>query len=316
MKKVNLEFSNLSVSLPTIQYFIDRLEYNIPFHFLRANHGIWDLLFFTFQNNTNELYSLINSKNYFEISKQVVEHHTKNEFYKDREGIKYFHGESKYLINRLYYFLLTFCEYKSISNKFEIGISLGVGLHDKFGVWDSTNPIQLGREEVVKLLTFQNDVNLFHYSGILKHYSIMGEIQTLFDKLNELNFNVIFLGQSYFKEFEGIYNINNFNHIEIPITKASEQFDNYVELFKNISLNNKKTIVFHSCGHVLSFYLAHQLKDTNIFGIDIGKSFDLDVKNYIEEERLNGKYDWFNVDWIPNPHNYYGDYIKRLRNDN
>lgn len=315
MKKVNLEFSNLKVSLPTINYFTDRLEYNIPFHFLRANHGIWDLLFFTFENNLNELNLLLNSKNYFEIAKRVVEHHNSNNFYKDREGIKYFHGESKYFINRLYYFILSFCEYKLISPKFEIGLSLGVGLHDKFGVWGKDNPIQIGRQEMVKFFT-QYDTNMFHYSGVLKHYCIMGEIQILFDKLNQLDFNVILLGQNYFKNFKEVYNIKNFNHIEIPISAASEQFDNYIESIKLVSKQYKKNIVLHSCGHVLSFYLAHQLKDTNIFGIDIGKSFDLDVKDSVEDERVAGKYDWFNVDWIPNPHQYYGDYIKKLRNDN
>jgi hypothetical protein len=313
MKKVHLEYSSVMVNLPSIDFFLEKIQKNEPFHFLRANHGIWDLIFFTFQNNTNELYSLIDSKNYFEIAKRVVDYHTHNKFYKDREGIKYFHGESKYLVNRLHYFVLTFCEYKSLSTKFEIGISLGVGLHDRFGVLANTNHIQLGREQIAKIFTFKNDMNTFHYSGVFKHYCIMREIKILFDKLNELNFNVIFLGQSYFKKFETIYNINNFNHIEIPIKNASDPFDTYIELIRDINFNNKKTIVFHSCGHILSFYLAHQLKDTNIFGIDMGKSFDLDAANYVEQERLDGKYDWFNASWIPNPTQYYSGYINELR---
>lgn len=313
IKKVNLEFSDKEVLLPSINYFIDLIDNDIPFHFVRANHGVWDWFHFTYDGRIDELDILLKQKEYFVIAKQVASFHTNSEFYKDREGIKFWHGNSKTIINKLYYFIKTFCEYKNISDKIMIGLSLGVGLHDKWGIYHAEHPIQIGRKNIVDTFISNSKFN-FYYSGILKHYCVMGELSLLFNKLNDLDFNIIFLGPEYFSNIPNVYSINNFEHIQIPIKEASDKFDTYIGYIKSISSNGKKTIVFHSCGHDLSFYMAYMLKDTKVFGIDIGKSFDLDLKDYVEEERRNGKYDWFNVEWLHNPHEYYGNYINDLRN--
>jgi hypothetical protein len=313
IKKVNLEFSEKEVLLPSVNHFVDLIDNDIPFHFIRANHGVWDWFHFAYEGRINELDALLNQKEYFTIAKEVASFHTNSEFYKDREGIKFWHGNSKTIINKLYYFIKTFCEYKNISDKIMIGLSLGVGLHDKWGIYHAEHPIQIGRKNIVDTFMLNSKFN-FYYSGILKHYCVMQELDLLFNKLNELDFNIIFLGPEYFSNIPNVYSINNFEHIQIPIKEASDKFDTYIGYIKSISSNGKKTIVFHSCGHDLSFYMAYMLKDTKVFGIDIGKSFDLDLKDYVEEERKNGKYDWFNVEWIHNPYEYYGNYINNLRN--
>ena len=38
-----MEASNIDVLLPEVKFFIDKIENNQSFHFLRANHGIIDL---------------------------------------------------------------------------------------------------------------------------------------------------------------------------------------------------------------------------------------------------------------------------------
>jgi hypothetical protein len=50
MNKVKLEYSNIEVRLPSIDYFLDKIKNNIPFHFIRINHAILDLIHNAYDN--------------------------------------------------------------------------------------------------------------------------------------------------------------------------------------------------------------------------------------------------------------------------
>jgi len=53
MNKVKLEYSNIEVGLPSIDYFLDKIKNNIPFHFMRINHGALDLIHNAYENLSN-----------------------------------------------------------------------------------------------------------------------------------------------------------------------------------------------------------------------------------------------------------------------
>jgi hypothetical protein len=88
---------------------------------------------------------------------------------------------------------------------------------------------------------------------------------------------------NYIIFFEDIFKIDNFRHIIIPWTGAINNIDEYIDEIKEIRKTNEKVMVMHSTGHILSSYIAHELKDTDIFGLDIGRSFDLLVSHIKNE---------------------------------
>lgn len=279
MKTTNLEYTNIPVLLPSIDFFLEKIQNNEPFHFLRANHGIIDGMFFAYENNYSELETDILDKNYTKITKKIIN------AYDDKPwGLRHFHSNMELLSKVMEVFFEVLIEYKKKSSKFDIGLSLGVGLNNFWGVWPHDHRVQLGRTEIAKILT-KTIKGEFYYSGVLKHYTIKREINKLFKILNDNDFLVVFLGPKYLYLYESKFNIKNFKHIQIPTVNAIQTFDEKIEEIKNLySSSDKKIIVFHSCGHTLSFYLAEKLKDTNIFGVDIGRSFDILIKEHLETE--------------------------------
>lgn len=279
MKTTNLEYTNIPVLLPSIDFFLEKIQNKEPFHFLRANHGIIDLIHLAYPNLSefethfvNNNFDLIAERMVNASSKDV---NTPNQIWHKTASINLI--KEKTII-----FLKVLRQYKDISPKMLISSSLGVGLHTYWGVWSHNHPYQLGRTSVWKIID-KHKTDEFYYSGILKHYTIKKEIFQLFEELNKLNFGVIFVGRQYLKLYESIFDIKNFHHITIPNNGAIEFIDEYVSEIKTISNQYENTIVLHSIGHILSFYIAYELKDTNIFGLDIGRSLDLLVKGKMKE---------------------------------
>lgn len=302
VKKVNV--GGVKVTLPNLYYFLEKLEGNEPFHFLKINHGFLDLLRNTY-NNLDKLQEKISNSDFDGIVDDLY-NSLKKDTYPNGENIKYYNGTSENVFKGLHKLIRLYSQ--NNSDKIKIGISSGVGLDYTFGEYSPQHDIQKRRNIILKNLI--GDSEYFH-SGILKHYCIMGELPILFNKLNELGFDVIFIGIEYFSNFKDTYNIAKFHHIEIPNRFAIDEKDKIVKSIKDI--HTDKTILFHSTGHILSAELACEFKDTNIFGFDVGRSFDWDVKELIEPKRRNGKYDWINARWMNNHQKTYKDYIKSIR---
>ena len=53
MNKIRLEYSKTDVLFPRINFFIDNIRNNKPFHFIRINNGILDLIFLGNDNISN-----------------------------------------------------------------------------------------------------------------------------------------------------------------------------------------------------------------------------------------------------------------------
>jgi hypothetical protein len=279
MKTTNLEYTNIPVLLPPIDFFLEKIKSNTPFHFIRINHGIIDLIHLAFPN-LDEFENLF-VNNEFDLIAEKMVNASKQDVNTPLET--YHRNTTKsLLVNKTSIFLQVLKNYKKISPKIDISVSLGVGLHTYWGTWGHTHPYQIGRTKVWSIIK-KYESNSFYYSGVLKHYTITGEIFQLFEQLNENNFGVIFVGRDYLKLYETIFKVQKFHHIKIPNSGAINHIDDYISDIKNISTNYQNTIVIHSTGHILSSYIAHELEGTNIFGLDIGRSFDLLVKSKINE---------------------------------
>jgi hypothetical protein len=280
MKVVNLEYTDIPVLLPPIDFFIDKIKNDEPFHFLRVNHGILDLIHLGYKDISEFEGDFIN-EDFEAIANKMI---AGSELDKYNNPLKTHHENSEKLEEKIIIFLKVLKNNKRISKKIDISASLGVGLGTFWGVWNAGHKFQIGRKVVWEIIN-KYKINDFYYSGTLKHYSIKREIYKLFDYINKQNYQVIFLGPEYLYLYEDVFKIINFKHIVIPTTNAIEKFDeNIEEILKIYQECDKKTIVFHSCGHILSFYLADRLRDTDIFGMDIGRSFDILIKNHIDTE--------------------------------
>jgi hypothetical protein len=278
VNKIRLEYSKTDVLFPRINFFIDNIRNNKPFHFIRINHGILDLIFLGHDNISNFEKSFQNG-NFKHISNRMFIGDKRDE----NTPIKKFHKDSNSddVKSKMEILLKVLKEY-GISDKIQIGVSLGIGLNTLHGVLDKSHPLQIGRDETINIIN-KNTNSQFYYSGVLKHYTIKKEIFKLFEELNSNKFKVVFVGMNYMKFFEDIFKIDNFRHINIPWTGAINNIDEYIDEIKEIRKTNEKVMVMHSTGHILSSYIAHELKDTDIFGLDIGRSFDLLVSHIKNE---------------------------------
>lgn len=283
-KTVNLEYTNIPTLIEPIEFFIDKIKNNEIFHFYKMNHGMLDSLWHAYKDNYHTLETLILERKYDIIANRIFESFNDVDW-----GLTYWHDntDKSKLLGYLSTFVKIASESTDVVPKLYTGLSLGVGLGLVWGVHDGPDPIQRGRTEIAKSIMKVNK-NDFYYAGLFKHYTIKREIFRLFNTLNELDFEVIFLGPDYLRLYKDVFNIKNFHHINIPVRGAAKNFEEYVNQTKEISNNtNKKSIIFHSCGQMLSAQLVYDLKDTNIWGIDIGRALDILIKEkYITERTM------------------------------
>lgn len=280
VKHTQLEASNIGVTLPSMEWFLHRIEKNDPYHFLRVNHAVIDKYCWKFVEYSgpiaegfeklpfDTLGEYIDNSDYDSISNSLLSQNTFG-YFEDQLTVE----------DKVKKFVEVFHGYKDVSPKFEISISLGVGLGPIWGRYVEHHPLQSARLRIVSLLVEKNKYRFFH-SGVLKHFSVMGELPYFFDKLNRLGHQIVFLGPAYMKHFKDEYDIKNFHHIVTPLRTALDGYGDNVKEIQRIRDEKGKTILFHSTGHIASAWIAYQLKDDNdIWGIDIGRSFDWDISN-------------------------------------
>ena len=228
MKKIHLEYSNIPVGLPSIEFFINKIENNENYQFLRTNHAIFDLIYTAYNINNvfqlTEFKSDLESKDYRKISEKVYKFSDKE--YNNSWSI--YHKGSSELINKFEIYLRVFNEYKDISNVIDIGVSLGVGLNQYWGVFAKENPIQTARTQIFNIF-YEKSKYEYYYSGVLKYFSVTDDIFKLFDSINKNDYNVIFVGRDYMRLYKEKFKINNFYHINIPNAGAIDFVDDYVD---------------------------------------------------------------------------------------
>ena len=302
MKTVNLEYTNIPAYIPGIDYFLNKVKNDEVFHFMRMNHGFIDSFKLTYKN-WHKLQPHLEEKRYGEIAGYV------SNIYKAKQhGLGNWHKYSdnqKDLIKNLIEMVF---EYENLPNSVHIGISLGVGLGTHWGIWSEAHPVQQYRTKFAHILT--NVTNqTYYYAGIMKHYTIKGEWGRMFKLLNEKDFNVVFVGPGTFGGFDKIFNIKNFKFIQIPRFGAIDKIDEYIHKVKEIDTNSEKpTMVFTQVGHILSAKITKEIMDTDIYSFDVGRSFDILMKEKFKDGDVAFKC-WTALD--ENGLNNYVDNIRR-----
>jgi hypothetical protein len=280
MKRVLIPYTDVEVFLPTIDFFIDKLERGENFHFLRANHGILDIFIESFSRagrlQLKKFSKLVDEKAYDEIAEKLTGKHKKKK--------KSAHGKATSFDEKIKSFLRVFFDHKNLSDKFMIGVSVDVGLDTVWGrmpeiVDGKPTNLQLNREILLSFF-FSRDDSYYH-AGVIKHYTVMGEMNRFFDYLNGNNYTVIFLGPSYFRLFKDYF--KKFVHISTPNNGAIDFYDSYIEEIKKKSVE-EKIFLFHASGHIGSAYLAEKTKNEKFSAFDIGRSFDWFLKKHLETE--------------------------------
>jgi hypothetical protein len=300
-KKIRLEYSGVKTLLPDIDYFLNKIENNEVIRFLRVNHGFIDGIHWAYPNLL-EFDSDFENKRYDIIAKKIVDIYSNKQ-----SGLAYWHSIDNFLVQTISDLMKLIREYDEISDKIDIAISLGVGLNEFWGVHNQHHPVQKGRTEFSHSLDKYIQTPFF-YSGVLKHYTIKGEIHHLFKSLNNKNYNVVFLGPGYFGKHKNVFNIKNWNFIEIPRRDAMSDVGNYISQI--YSINNSAynpTIVFLQCGHIMAAHIIETMMDDNISFIDVGRSFDILIK----EEFVNG--DLALKCWTGLDMNHLNQYVDNLR---
>ena len=278
MKRVNLEYSDIPAYLPPIDYFLEKISTYDKFNFLRVNHGFIDSLYYAY-SDYELLQNHLENHKYGLISKNIYQSYLDKDW-----GFKYFHGDSNRISEYSSLVFKFLVENTKLSDSLDLSISLGVGLNEHWGVWEYDNPIQIARTKFAKILTDITN-HTYTYSGLFKHYTIKKEVFKMFELLNQMNYEVIFLGPSFFKRYEDVFSIKNFKFIEIPSKGAIEHTESYIQQIKDIqSKSFRPTILFHMCGHIMSAKIVYELLNIHIFTVDVGRSFDILIK----DEFVNG----------------------------
>lgn len=273
MKKVNLEYTDIQTSIPDIHYFLNKINKEESIKFLRVNHGFIDGIHYAYNDRYNDFIEDFIKGDYIKIAKNII-----FSYYDKQWGLSHFHHISFQLENSVANLLKLLRNYDELSDKLDISLSLGVGLNEFWGVWNKEYPLQISRSKFAEVLT--NTVKKqFFYSGVFKYFTIKGEIYKLFKLLNEKNYNVIFLGPEKFGNYQPIFNIKNWNFIQIPNKGAINEIDNFINQINNIAYDSNKTIVFLQCGHIISGNIMNRFLDSNISILDIGRSFDILMKH-------------------------------------
>lgn len=299
-KVIKLEASDISVILPTIDWFIDKINREESFHFLRVNHGMVDRYARHFVINHPAVFESF--QKYLQIGDydSILNVMYKPEWFR---GLHLDNDDATYRSFKS--FLRVFHGYKGVSDKLHIGVSLGNGLGPLWGRLPEWDELQAARLRIISYITHISPYHYYH-SGCLKHFSVMGELPKLFKSME--NYNVVFIGPNHFRLFNERFDIPNFHHIETPTMGAIGMLDDIISKIRNIR-NDGKTIVLVANSHIGCAYLSNELLETDISIIDIGRSFDWEFKNVFQTEDTLSNDGWYVPNEIDNK-----ELIKHINN--
>ena len=293
MKELHLS-NGLKVILPTYTKFTDFISKGTQFNFTRLQHNDLDCLIEVYPD-INELLSDISNQNWPKLSLKISRSKSYREWHKPNEI-----GMAK--IENMFKVIY---ENTSLLPNLLVGISTGVGFGTAFGDYNINNPIQQKRISILKSLTKKSD-SLYH-AGVIRHMGVMNESYEFFNKLNELNVNVIAFGPLYMKCMKDEFNISKFHQVVIPYKYAINDLDELIGQVKELGIKFKNSLVLSSAGHPITANLSLELKDTNISSLDIGRGFDWNLKGYRNEwEKISGP-------WLNQPEDILKNHIIRLR---
>lgn len=282
---------------PSIEYFLNKIDNNESFKYIRFNHGALDAFAIVYQNIENFKNNL-NNKEFDIICKRL-----RNEY---RPFVDW-HGD-KNLDKQIEIFVDVICnlDYPNL----HVGLDAGIGMGGGVGVFSDHHPIQIKRIKAANYILEGKHINVYH-TGLPKHWAIMGEVPNFMKELEKRNVKVILMGAPYMKYLIEKLNID-ITHIEIPYRKANEVFSEKIQKLKSEIIEGN-TLIFHSTGHLLSSVLLHHLKDINVNTFDIGRGFDWLLHN--EPDKVpHYKDGWLNY-FGGQTEEKYVKFVNKLRNE-
>ena len=290
--------AGLMVHLPHYTDFVELINSNKKFNFTRLQHGEFDVISESYGENISQFYKDWDSFDYENITNQIVNHHV----------YKLWHGDGKDLFDATLLMLKVLREKNELIPSLMLGVSTGVGFGKFFGEGSDTTPWQIKRNKL--LLKILEDYNQpIYHSGIPRHMGVMEETYDFFNKLNELNVDVVVFGADYLSLLKDEFKINSFTHITIPYKHAVESLNDTIKelIDKSTKLNNP--IIFNSTGHLISANLAYYLNETNLSSFDFGRGFDWNLKKY------RTQYPQIEGAWLTHTNEHLlKTYIKTIRN--
>jgi hypothetical protein len=291
VRTINLEYTNIPTYIPTLEYFLNKIDSGETIKFLRVNHGFIDGIHYAYDGRYSDFIDDFKQKDYVKIAKNIV-----YGYYDKQWGFSHMHGKISFEVeNAASNLIELLANYDKLYDKLDIALSLGVGLNEFWGVWDKDHPLQIGRGKVADVIT-SNTKNKFLYSGVFKYLTIQHKLPKIFESLNKNNYNVVFLGPEKFGGYNDMFGVKNGNFIQIPFRGAIKNIGQFIKDIKRIdSTNSNKTMVFLQCGHIISASIIKEFLNTDISILDIGRSFDILMKDeFIGKGQ--GIEDWTGID--------------------
>jgi hypothetical protein len=297
MKEVT-DSGNLKVLYPSYTYFLDLLKAKKQFNYTRIQHGVSDVLIESY-SDINELLKDIQSQDWLKISTQVVQ--------ANHGVLQFWHKTSNPILEKFAASYRIMYEGNSLIPNLHLGVSAGIGFgKNGHGSLLETNPMQQNRALVMQTLTQR--VDKIYHGGIPRHMSVMGETFDFFDKLNQMEFDVVIYGPMYMKEYRNIFKINSFHHLPIAPTGAIGEIENIFPQLIEYCTKLKNPLILNCSGHIISQLLAYNLRNTSISNFDIGIGFNWNIR-----EILRTKYPDVNNPWIRKNENFLKKCILNIR---
>ena len=251
MKTISLlSLSNkkgVEVYYPYISFFIDHIENDKSFVYVKCNHGFWDTLSSTYANNSS-------------LNKKSTNHKIALGTFPRRR--RWYRGLKKGIyLKQTKEWLKFFREYDKQPTNLYVGLSTtnGVGLTTK------TNRSY----DLLERLIEPND-RFFYHGGLIRHYCIMGEINELFNIIHKKKRKIHIIGPYYCKDYSSLFK-GSANHIRVPYKNGANQIDRILNQLKKDAKEND--VVFCSFGQSEVLLVDYCLKN-NITLIGAGRAFD------------------------------------------
>jgi hypothetical protein len=306
---------------PTLKYFMDKIDNNEYFTFIRWHHGLFDILY----PFADKIINCRKADDRFmsELAKSIVTlgvKNNKNWYYNDKKFIEILKENLKIL-------------YSTIPSNLYIGIypvfidSKGEHKINKFTNEERNTSMEKYFDKIIN--KFSQNKNFYH-STIWAKWVFEGDFLKFLDKYN--NYPIVLIGAPYFKDFGEVMGLKNFYHISIPFKKAYKKIDNIIETTykQHVDLlkNNKKVIYIGAGSFVTRYIFCKLLSSTgkdpfiynknkkyklnNAFMIDIGRALNLyyywpvkkNPKKYKNKKNILNDINALDaVRCIPNKHN-------------
>ena len=258
----------VKVALPTSEWFVKKLQEEDPFVYLKINHGFFDQL--SRYRTWASPYPLPLKWGGGAVKKLC------KELYGGRGP---FHAHVPYetyekvIVQAFAYF------FKEDRSSTYIGVSNSNGMKAV-----TTTPKQGGarrRTEKLYELCKNSYRDTWIHGGVLRHHAVLGTATTLFDELNKDKYNVILVGPQYCKEYKALFNFTH--HVIINNKNAANDIEGIKTRIINACSSTKKNVVLGSTA-ILGFSFYHMLENKKISWLDIGRSYDILVRNKIPKQ--------------------------------